>query len=213
MPAPLLTLLAVAAYGFLHSLLAGDRAKSIAARLLGEPGRRGYRLAYNAFALVSLWPVLAIPARDPGRILYAFPWPWAGVALAGQGLAFLGALAALWDTDLWSFLGLRQIFADRPAASASALFPAAPEPGVPRLVVRGLYRWVRHPIYTFSLIFLWLTPVMTTSLLALYGSLSAYLVVGSVFEERRLVAEFGEAYRAYQRRVPRLVPFGRARPG
>ncbi|MGH2606675.1 MAG: methyltransferase family protein, partial [Anaerolineales bacterium] len=81
----------------------------------------------------------------------------------------------------------------------------------PRLVRHGLYRWVRHPLYTCALVFLWLTPVMTMSLLALYLGLSAYLVVGSVFEERRLVAEFGEAYREYQRQVPRLVPFGRPR--
>ena len=57
-----------------------------------------------------------------------------------------------------------------------------------------------------SLLFIWLMPVMTTSVLALNLGLTAYIYIGSLFEERRLVAEFGEPYTAYQRRVPRLIP-------
>lgn len=211
MTTPMLILLAVAAYGCMHSLLAARWVKSFAARLLGEPSRRGYRLAYNALAVIALLPILALPARDPGRLLYVFPWPWAGLALFGQGLALLGGIAALWHTDLLHFLGLRQIL-ENPKPPSSQPSTTGAEARPPRLVVHGLYRRVRHPLYSFLLVFLWLTPVMTTSLLALDLGLSAYLVVGSAFEERRLVAEFGEAYREYQRRVPRLVPFVRARP-
>jgi protein-S-isoprenylcysteine O-methyltransferase Ste14 len=72
--------------------------------------------------------------------------------------------------------------------------------------VKGLYRWVRHPLYTAGLLFLWLTPLMTTSILAFNLAMSAYIAIGSVFEERRLVTEFGPAYADYQRRVPRLIP-------
>ena len=196
---PLLTFLAVAAYGAVHSFLAGTRPRRAARRLFGEAGWRGYRLAYNVFSVISLIPVLAIPARDPGRLLYALPAPWAGLALAGQALAAVAAAITLWQTDAWRFAGLRQLLGEETSAP-------------PRLVLHGLYRWVRHPLYTCALVFLWLTPLMTTSLLALYLGLSAYLVVGSVFEERRLVAEYGEAYRVYQGQVPRLVPFGRPRP-
>jgi protein-S-isoprenylcysteine O-methyltransferase Ste14 len=73
-------------------------------------------------------------------------------------------------------------------------------------VTSGLYRWVRHPLYTLGLAFLWLTPVMTTSLLAFNVGMSVYAVIGSIFEERRLLAEFGTAYLEYRRRVPRLLP-------
>jgi protein-S-isoprenylcysteine O-methyltransferase Ste14 len=51
--------------------------------------------------------------------------------------------------------------------------------------------------------------MMTTSTLALFFGLTLYIYIGSIFEERRLIAEFGEAYREYQRSVPRLIP----RPG
>ena len=211
MSTQLIILIAVVAYGAVHSLLAGQRAKSLAVRLFGESGQRGYRLAYNAVAVLTLLPIPVITARDPGRLLYACPWPWAGLALAGQGLALLVGVLALWQMGLGHFLGLRQIREARASrAPTDAADPADTRP--PRLVVRGLYRRVRHPLYCCVLVFLILSPVMTTSLLTLYLGLSAYLVLGSVFEERRLVVAFGESYRDYQRRVPRILPFCRAAP-
>ncbi|NJN97397.1 MAG: hypothetical protein HC875_26600 [Anaerolineales bacterium] len=52
---------------------------------------------------------------------------------------------------------------------------------------------------------------MTLNLLVTYLLLTLYFYVGTFFEERRLLMEFGSAYRAYQQRVPRLIPcpFGR----
>src|SRR4030067_811814 len=80
------------------------------------------------------------------------------------------------------------------------------------LVPPGLYRYVRPPLSTAGAAFLWLTPIMTTTLLALYSAFTAYLYLGSLHEERRLRAEFGEAYTNYQRRVPRMIPRLRPRP-
>lgn len=71
----------------------------------------------------------------------------------------------------------------------------------------GLYAWVRHPIYTAGLIFLWLTPILTSNLLAMNIGLTLYILIGAWLEERKMVAEFGEAYREYQRRVPMLIPY------
>lgn len=192
MRGPLLTLLLVAAYGALHSLLASRRAKDLARRAFGPAADRGYRLVYNIVATVTLLPVLAVPALDPGPVLYRIPWPWRGLTLAGQGLALLLLLLALRQTDTAAFLGLRQL--------------ADPEPPPSRLVVGGLYRWVRHPLYSAAMLFLWLTPVMTASLLALNLGLTVYFYIGSLFEERKLLAEFGPAYAEYRRQVPRFLP-------
>jgi protein-S-isoprenylcysteine O-methyltransferase Ste14 len=65
---------------------------------------------------------------------------------------------------------------------------------------------VRHPLYTCGLLIVWLSPVMTWNLLALILGLTVYILVGIHFEERKLRREFGEAYAAYQRRVPALIP-------
>jgi protein-S-isoprenylcysteine O-methyltransferase Ste14 len=195
--AALLTLLAVAAYGALHSLLASRWAKARARSHLGPASGRLYRLAYNLIGGLTLLPVLAIPARFPGRLLVRVPWPWSGLMLAVQAGALLVILLGVRQTGIGSFLGLRQ------------LLEGSPDDHAP-LVVTGLYRWVRHPLYTAGLVFLWLSPIMTTSTLALVAGLSAYIYIGSFFEERRLAAHFGQVYRDYQRRVPRLLP--RPRP-
>jgi protein-S-isoprenylcysteine O-methyltransferase Ste14 len=47
---------------------------------------------------------------------------------------------------------------------------------------------------------------MTTSLLALNISLTIYIYIGSIFEERKLLAIHGQPYAEYQKSVPRLIP-------
>ena len=74
------------------------------------------------------------------------------------------------------------------------------------MVSGGLYRWVRHPLYSAGLVFIWLTSVMTVNLLVLNLGLTIYLVVGAIYEERKLVREFGDLYVDYQKRVPMLIP-------
>jgi protein-S-isoprenylcysteine O-methyltransferase Ste14 len=197
MTGPVVAVLAVAVYAALHSLLASLAAKARARAAFGPVADRVYRLAFNLVAGLTLLPVLAIPAIQPGRTLYIVPWPWSALMLAGQAAAALVLLAGLAQTDPWHFLGFRQLVDSGNTAPA-------------RLVTTGLYRYVRHPLYTAGAVFIWLTPILTTTLLALLASFTAYLYIGSVFEERRLRAEFGDAYSDYQRRVPRLIP--RLRP-
>jgi protein-S-isoprenylcysteine O-methyltransferase Ste14 len=65
---------------------------------------------------------------------------------------------------------------------------------------------VRHPLYLFSILLLWLTPTITANLLTLYGLMTLCLRLGWIHEERRLLAELGPAYEDYRARVPRLTP-------
>ena len=191
---PWLVLLAVGLYGLAHSILASLWVKARLRGTFGPSSERWYRLAYNIFAALSLLPILAMPTLLPDRELYRIPAPWLYLTLTGQALAALFLLAGLLHTGVWSFLGLRQL-----------LQPPAVEP--PRLVVRGLYRWVRHPLYTAGLLLIWLLPVMTVNLLALNLGLTLYIVIGAMFEERKLIREFGQAYVEYRRSTPMLVPF------
>jgi hypothetical protein len=45
-----------------------------------------------------------------------------------------------------------------------------------------------------------MTPFMTVNLLLIYIITSAYLFLGSLYWESRLQAQFGEAYKAYQKK-------------
>lgn len=192
--APWLILLATALYGVIHSLLASFWAKRQARRTFGPVAGRVYRALYNLFSVVSFLPVFGLVAWLPDRFLYAIPPPWLYLALFGQGLAALVVLGGLWQTGMGTFLGVRQL----------AKGPDAEEDDT--LVVGGLYRWVRHPLYLGGLLFLWLTPVMTRNLLALYAGLSLYLVLGAWWEERKLLAAFGSAYARYREATPMWIP-------
>ncbi len=77
----------------------------------------------------------------------------------------------------------------------------------PPFTVRGPYRWVRHPLYFFFLVMIWARPDLSVDRLIFNGLWTAWVFVGTVLEERDLVATFGETYRNYQRRVPMLVPW------
>jgi methanethiol S-methyltransferase len=188
-------LLAMAVWGVVHSFLASRTAKEIFPLKFG--GRDFYRLAYNAFAGLSFLPILYLMATLPNRAVYVVPFPWNLVMFGGQLLSLALLAAAFLQTDALSFVGLRQLFEEE-------------KPG--KLVAHGLYKVVRHPLYTFSLLFLWLTPSISQNSLTVYVGATLYILIGIYFEERKLLREFGEAYANYKKSTPMLIPglaFGR----
>jgi protein-S-isoprenylcysteine O-methyltransferase Ste14 len=72
--------------------------------------------------------------------------------------------------------------------------------------VKGPYRWVRHPLYFFTLVMIWSCPHLTADRLLFNVLWTIWLVVGSIFEERDLVSAFGNEYREHQLKVPMLIP-------
>lgn len=87
------------------------------------------------------------------------------------------------------------------------------EPRSLPFAIRGPYRWVRHPQYFFMLVLLWAYPDLTADRLLLNGILTAWIVLGTVLEERDLVEQFGTDFVAYQRDVPMLIPWRGRRSG
>jgi protein-S-isoprenylcysteine O-methyltransferase Ste14 len=193
-----LILLAVFLYSLFHSFLASLWAKARARRWLGPAVDRFYRLFFNGIGVVTLLPVLALVPLLPDRLIYTVPFPWWLLFLGVQGLAVVGLLVGLMQTGIGSFLGLSQLMGEKQEVSL-------------QLVMGGLYRWVRHPLYTAGLVLIWFTPFMTQNLLALYAGFTLYLVVGASFEERKLLREFGETYIEYRKRTPMLIPGWRRR--
>lgn len=195
----LVLLFAVFVYGIVHSLLATVATKARVRQWFGPGSDRWYRLAYNMIGILTFLPILGLLAMYPGETLYVIPTPWSYLTLAGQLLAVVALGIGLLQTSVWSFLGFEQL-----------LIPTATNEA--QMVTGGLYRWVRHPLYTAGLVFIWLTPVMTVNLLLLNLGLTIYLVVGTIYEERKLVREFGDDYIRYQERVPMLIPRVRRPP-
>lgn len=184
-------ILAIAVWGVVHSLLASLGFKKYLRRRLGDDFMKFYRLLYNVLAVVSIIPVLYLMVVLPDNALYQVPPPWSYLMLAGQGLSAVFLLVAVLQTDLLSFAGLRQLIEDEKTG---------------KLVTRGLYRFVRHPLYTFSLLILWLSPRVTVNSFIVYLALTFYVLVGAFFEERKLLREFGKEYATYRSVTPMLVP-------
>jgi protein-S-isoprenylcysteine O-methyltransferase Ste14 len=112
--------------------------------------------------------------------------------LAGIPLGFSGIALFAW---MLVHLGLNVTSTSRPRQSA-------------KLVTSGPYRWIRHPMYTFTLVLLLSASLLTASGVVAVGGLImfALLAARSGLEEQRLGEKFGEAYRAYQRRTGRFLP-------
>jgi protein-S-isoprenylcysteine O-methyltransferase Ste14 len=114
------------------------------------------------------------------------------------------AIGLFFALGVWSVatLGLRRSF----------LFRRTDDP----LIIRGPYRIVRHPQFLSAIGITFFTIQLFNPAgfsFSIYGNLGANwslftlsLWVLTLLEERELLAHFGEAYREYSQRVPRLIP-------
>ena len=186
----LILLLALALWGVVHSFLASHLAKDLFHLKVGSMDF--YRLAYNVFAGISFLPILYLMATLPNQLVYEVPSPWNLVMIGGQLLSAILLVTAFLQTDSLSFIGLRQLFEEEKSGA---------------LVTRGLYRVVRHPLYTFGLLFIWLTPTVSQNSLTVYLGATIYTLIGAYFEEQKLRRIFGREYIDYAAGTPMFVPF------
>jgi len=178
-------------YGFIHSLVAANGFKHLIYRILGDGAKKYYRLFYSIFASITLLPVLLLPVLIPDQVLYKIPEPLVYFTILVQIISVVLLIYSVMQTGALQFIGFSQVLGKSQAE---------------QLRTGGLYRFVRHPLYTFSLLFLWLTPTMTRNFALLYAALTVYIIIGAVLEERKLLQTFGKAYQDYRAKTPFLIP-------
>lgn len=182
------------AYGALHSILADNGVKQFFERKLGS-GYRYYRLTYNLLAFVLLAGIIAYQFTLPVHSLWAFDWR---IDVAGNVLKYGGLLIVLIAISGYNFKEFSGLsFSPRNAGAGSGM-----------LKTDGLLHYVRHPIYSGTILFIWGVFLSDSLLrtLVMAAGVTLYTLIGIYFEERKLVAEFGENYLEYRRRVPMLFP-------
>lgn len=85
----------------------------------------------------------------------------------------------------------------------------------PKLFVfTGAYTVCRHPMYAAWLAAAWGLVISKPFLLTLFYNclVTGFVVVAARQEERQMIDLFGDRYRAYQRQVPFLLPYGFLKP-
>jgi len=180
----------------LHSTLIATPVTDYLKKKLGD-WFRFYRLFFNAVSLATLLPV----AYYSISIRQAPVFRWEGYLMIVKYLLLATSItlfvAGGRHYSMSQFLGIRQIKTGRVAAALSEH---------ETFNTSGILRAIRHPWYTASLIVIWARDVSLSTLL-INIVISTYFVIGTILEERKLLLEFGENYREYQKNVSMFIPY------
>jgi protein-S-isoprenylcysteine O-methyltransferase Ste14 len=184
----------LAFFGITHSFMARAPFKQWLSRIVApEAGRSVYVMVASAQVALLVWQWRGVD----GALIWHATGALATVLFIVQVCGFAIALLSTFLVDHFELFGLAQAFGRTKATS--------------RFVTPLFYRLVRHPLYLGMLIALWCPPAMSIARLALTIGFTLYVLVGARLEERDLVRDFGDEYRAYQGRVPMLLPWRGAR--
>lgn len=186
-------LLLVGLFGLQHSVMARPGFKEVWTRLVPRPIERStYVLISCLVTALLIWqwrPIDAVVWEVQNPVGRAICW-----ALFAAGWLMVPTVSLM--INHFDLFGTRQVWLHLRGK------PYTPLPFRTPL----LYARVRHPLYIGWALAFWATPTMTWGHVLLAGTLTAYMLVAVVFEERDLVEVFGQHYVEYARRVPRFVP-------
>lgn len=156
-----------------------------------------YRIFYVIVSFILLYPVFYYTAKWSTPVIFHYSGFMNYVRYALSALAILIFIKAFFiDYDLLSFFGIRQ-----------AMQFGKSEVNVKGSITKsGLLGIVRHPMYFAVIIYLWCQTFRISDIVA-NTVLTAYIFIGTMLEEQKLVLEFGDEYLKYKQEVPMLIPF------
>ncbi len=191
-------------FTFIHSITIARWFKHLCKKLFGDMFMRvWYRASYNAVSFFSVLIALHFIGRVPDHQLWTAPlwlqWPMRVMQLAG--LVF-GALAFEY-LDTWEFMGFKQVWRYVAQREVAGNIEGLTQKG---LVTSGVYGIVRHPMYLAGIVIFTFNPHFTVNSLTISILADLYFLIGIFIEERRFLRIFGDQYREYMKRVPRLIP-------
>lgn len=184
----------------MHSITAGKTLKEYI-RLQFPVIYPFYRLFYNIVSLVTFGLAWYFSPK-PGYVIYDLVYPYDIIILFPKTLAAVGILYTFRYFDGMSFLGITQSIRYIRTGNAEIASTEADD-----FTEKGPYRYSRHPLYLYSILFLVFQPSVTLYYLVLTILAIIYFYAGSYYEERKLENRFGGVYGSYKKKVPRIFPW------
>lgn len=182
-----------------HSFLAAFDIKKRITEKVG-PKIAFYRLFYNLSSILIFIAVYFLSPK-PDVIIYDLQFPYDIIIFIVQ---FLGVVGFFWAgsyINLKEFLGISQI-----KRFFEGKYKVNDLDEYHELVIKGPFKYSRHPIYFFSIIILGARPTMDLFYLVFFICMLIYFYIGSMFEEKSLEKRYGSIYSDYKSKVPRLIP-------
>jgi methanethiol S-methyltransferase len=178
-------------YAFFHSILAHDKVKDGFKKLLGYYFKY-YRLAYTIFALVTLLFVCWFQLSIQSPLLYQTNNTTlaVGIFFSASGFALMIICIKKYFIGLSGVQSISNTITDK------------------KLIITGVHRFVRHPLYLGTFVFLWGLFILYPFCHLLISNviITVYTIIGTRFEERKLLRNFGQQYKEYQQNVKAFIP-------
>ena len=185
-------------YCVLHSLLANSVFKSSIKRWMGSKYYM-YRIVYTLFALITLVLVIYYGLSIKTTVLFvpSLIIKIVGILIGGAGLILM-------------LVCIKKYF-----LSLSGVKSLIIEEYSNQLIISGVHKYVRHPLYTGTFAFLWGLFLVYPywNLFVSNIIITAYTLIGIGLEEEKLIKEFGDQYIVYRQQVPKLFPLLRVKRG
>lgn len=183
----------ISIFGLQHSIMPRRWFKSAIKSVVPQAAERSTYVLFSSLALVLIclfWEPMAFELYNLKTTGFSVVF-WAGY-LFGWFLVFLSSF----QIDHLEMFGIKQAWIN----AKQRQFPGY------TFKIPFLYRLVRHPLYLGWLIVHWFTPHLTLDRLLLAIGMTIYTFIGIIYEEKDLVQSFGENYRKYQKKTPKIIP-------
>ncbi|MEE1877148.1 methanethiol S-methyltransferase [Altererythrobacter litoralis] len=183
----------IALFGIQHSVMARPGFKAAWTKMIPAAAERSIYCLVTALVLVvlfrfwhpiegTIWSVQNETAR---MAIWAMFW-------LGWGILFIST----WLLNHFELFGLQQAW----------LNLTGKQEAPPKMRTPLFYKFVRHPLYTGFFIAFWAAPDMSYSHLLAAVGFTIYIMIGISYEERDLLAVFGQQYADYRKRVGAFIP-------
>jgi protein-S-isoprenylcysteine O-methyltransferase Ste14 len=184
-------------YCLIHSITASVSVKS---KIAGVTGRhfKYYRLFYSVFAAVSLGCLIIYQFSHESRLVYKPSWPVFVISIPLIAIGLIIMISCI--TKYFVNLSGVDVFMKRKPQQL--------------LETNGLHAYVRHPLYSGTLLFIWalciVFPLWSNVIACIV--ITIYTWIGIRMEEHKLMLEYGDDYKSYAADIPMLIPSFRRKP-